>query len=171
MILWYACCVLMFVCVLSNSLVNVSFLIFQKLINYLRVHSHSACYAVSMSPPVAQQIIASTRIIMGRDGTNEGTLTVAFDRLYLRLKCRDVVTLYMDLLQAPRGLDSWPGIPATSGVACMRWVLSSTATWTHQLCLCCSSALARLRESWDISHGTHGTDYVCWQPCHASFVI
>jgi len=48
------------------------FYFFQKLINYLRVNSHAACYASSMSPPVAQQIITSMRIIMGEEGGNEG---------------------------------------------------------------------------------------------------
>lgn len=47
-------------------------LLFQKLIDYLRAHSHSTCYAGSMSPPVVQQIITSMSIIMGKDGTDEG---------------------------------------------------------------------------------------------------
>lgn len=44
----------------------------QELIDYLRRHSHSAMYATSMSPPVAQQIITSMKIIMGEDGTTLG---------------------------------------------------------------------------------------------------
>lgn len=44
----------------------------QELIDYLRCHSHSAMYATSMSPPVAQQIITSMKIIMGEDGTTLG---------------------------------------------------------------------------------------------------
>jgi len=44
----------------------------RKLISYLRINSHAACYATSMAPPVAQQIISSMRIIMGEDGTDEG---------------------------------------------------------------------------------------------------
>ncbi|KAK7907111.1 hypothetical protein WMY93_015723 [Mugilogobius chulae] len=44
----------------------------KELIDYLRIHSHSALYATSMSPPVAQQIISSMRIIMGEDGTTLG---------------------------------------------------------------------------------------------------
>ncbi|MEE6526767.1 hypothetical protein FKM82_027616, partial [Ascaphus truei] len=39
------------------------------LIDYLRTHSHSNAYATSMSPPVAQQVIASMKCIMGEDGT------------------------------------------------------------------------------------------------------
>uniref|UniRef100_A0A3Q4HM19 Serine palmitoyltransferase, long chain base subunit 2b n=1 Tax=Neolamprologus brichardi TaxID=32507 RepID=A0A3Q4HM19_NEOBR len=44
----------------------------KELIDYLRRHSHSAMYATSMSPPVAQQIITSMKIIMGEDGTTLG---------------------------------------------------------------------------------------------------
>ncbi|KAL7286085.1 hypothetical protein TKK_0019601 [Trichogramma kaykai] len=44
----------------------------KALINYLRVHSHAHTYAVSMSPPIAQQIITSMKIIAGEDGTHDG---------------------------------------------------------------------------------------------------
>ncbi|XP_072300893.1 serine palmitoyltransferase 2b [Eucyclogobius newberryi] len=44
----------------------------KDLIDYLRTHSHSGLYATSMSPPVAQQIISSMKIIMGEDGTPLG---------------------------------------------------------------------------------------------------
>ncbi|XP_062406856.1 serine palmitoyltransferase 2b [Sardina pilchardus] len=44
----------------------------KELIDYLRTHSHSAVYATSISPPVAQQIITSMKCIMGEDGTNLG---------------------------------------------------------------------------------------------------
>lgn len=44
----------------------------KELINHIRAYSHAACYASSMSPPVAQQIITSMTIIMGEDGTDEG---------------------------------------------------------------------------------------------------
>ncbi|KAG7238677.1 hypothetical protein INR49_030643 [Caranx melampygus] len=65
----------------------------KELIDYLRSHSHSALYATSMSPPVAQQIITSMKIIMGEDGT-----TLGADRLrqlsenttYFRRKLRDM---------------------------------------------------------------------------------
>ncbi|XP_042358952.1 serine palmitoyltransferase 2b [Plectropomus leopardus] len=64
-----------------------------ELIDYLRSHSHSALYATSMSPPVAQQIITSMKIIMGEDGT-----TLGADRLrqlsenttYFRRKLREM---------------------------------------------------------------------------------
>ncbi|KAI4895260.1 hypothetical protein NFI96_011740, partial [Prochilodus magdalenae] len=44
----------------------------KELIDYLRTHSHSAVYATSMSPPVAQQTITSMKCIMGEDGTTLG---------------------------------------------------------------------------------------------------
>ncbi|CAI5764318.1 serine palmitoyltransferase 2 [Podarcis lilfordi] len=44
----------------------------KELIDYLRVHSHSAVYATSLSPPVIEQIIASVKCIMGEDGTTLG---------------------------------------------------------------------------------------------------
>jgi len=44
----------------------------KKLIDYIKLRSHSVCYATSMSPPVAQQIISSMKVIMGLDGTTEG---------------------------------------------------------------------------------------------------
>uniref|UniRef100_A0A803T3D5 serine C-palmitoyltransferase n=1 Tax=Anolis carolinensis TaxID=28377 RepID=A0A803T3D5_ANOCA len=44
----------------------------KELIDYLRVHSHSAVYATSLSPPVVQQIITTMKCIMGEDGTTLG---------------------------------------------------------------------------------------------------
>ncbi|KAI4499605.1 hypothetical protein M0802_005175 [Mischocyttarus mexicanus] len=44
----------------------------KTLINYLRVHSQAHTYATAMSPPIAQQIISSMRIISGEDGTDAG---------------------------------------------------------------------------------------------------
>lgn len=44
----------------------------KDLINHIRIHSHAHTYAVSMSPPIAQQIITSMKIISGEDGTNAG---------------------------------------------------------------------------------------------------
>lgn len=44
----------------------------KDLVDYLRIHSHSAAYAVSMSPPIAEQIIRSMKLIMGLDGTTQG---------------------------------------------------------------------------------------------------
>ena len=45
----------------------------KQLIGYLRSNSQSGSYATSMSPPVVQQIISAMRIIMGKDGTDNGT--------------------------------------------------------------------------------------------------
>ncbi|XP_017724737.1 PREDICTED: serine palmitoyltransferase 3 isoform X1 [Rhinopithecus bieti] len=44
----------------------------KDLVDYLRVHSHSAVYASSMSPPIAEQIIRSLKHLMGLDGTTQG---------------------------------------------------------------------------------------------------
>ncbi|XP_058535680.1 serine palmitoyltransferase 3 [Ochotona princeps] len=44
----------------------------KDLVDYIRVHSHSAAYATSMSPTVAEQIIRSMKFIMGLDGTTQG---------------------------------------------------------------------------------------------------
>lgn len=44
----------------------------QKLINHLRLHSHTSVYSSTMTPAVAQQIISSMNIIMGKDGTLQG---------------------------------------------------------------------------------------------------
>ncbi|GLV39974.1 lace [Carabus blaptoides fortunei] len=47
------------------------------LINYLRKYSYSHKYAASMSPPVAAQIIAVLKILLGMDGTDEGQRRIA----------------------------------------------------------------------------------------------
>ena len=44
----------------------------KEIIDAMRMQSHSNIYAMSISPPVCAQIIASMKIIMGRDGTNDG---------------------------------------------------------------------------------------------------
>ncbi|XP_004634397.2 serine palmitoyltransferase 3 [Octodon degus] len=44
----------------------------KEIVDYLRVNSHSAAYAVSMSPPIAEQIIRSLKLLMGLDGTSQG---------------------------------------------------------------------------------------------------
>ncbi|KAL8169110.1 UNVERIFIED_CONTAM: Serine palmitoyltransferase 2 [Gekko kuhli] len=44
----------------------------KELIDYLRVHSHSAVYATSLSPPVVEQSITTIKCIMGEDGTTIG---------------------------------------------------------------------------------------------------
>lgn len=42
------------------------------MINYLKKYSHASTYGTAIAAPVAQQIITSMSIIMGRDGTDEG---------------------------------------------------------------------------------------------------
>ncbi|KAK7476261.1 hypothetical protein BaRGS_00032537, partial [Batillaria attramentaria] len=44
----------------------------KRLINHLKVHSHSAIYSCAMAAPVTQQVISTMSIIMGRDGSGEG---------------------------------------------------------------------------------------------------
>ncbi|XP_072783721.1 serine palmitoyltransferase 3 isoform X2 [Taeniopygia guttata] len=44
----------------------------KDLVDFLRTHSHSAVYATSMCPPVAEQIIRAMRCLMGLDGTTQG---------------------------------------------------------------------------------------------------
>lgn len=51
----------------------------KKLISFLRANSHAHCYASSMAPAIAQQILTSMKIMMGADGTNEGKKRI--DRL------------------------------------------------------------------------------------------
>ncbi|KAK9507490.1 hypothetical protein O3M35_007339 [Rhynocoris fuscipes] len=47
------------------------------LIDCIRENSHADFYASSMSQPIAQQIITSMKIIMGKDGTDEGVKRIA----------------------------------------------------------------------------------------------
>lgn len=49
----------------------------KELIDYLRLHSIANCYASSMSAPVTAQIIETLRIIMGKDGSDEGRKRIA----------------------------------------------------------------------------------------------
>ncbi|KAK6109439.1 Serine palmitoyltransferase 2 [Brugia pahangi] len=46
----------------------------KRLINYIRANSAATIYALPMSPPVAQQIISSMKIMMGLDGSNDGEM-------------------------------------------------------------------------------------------------
>lgn len=49
----------------------------KKLIDHIRMYSYAHCYATSMSPPVAQQIISSLNIIMGLEQGDEGKKRIA----------------------------------------------------------------------------------------------
>ena len=57
----------------------------QAVINHLRKHSHAATYAAPISAPVAQQVISSMKIIMGEDGTKEGSVPACLHVIQLRV--------------------------------------------------------------------------------------
>ncbi|XP_043789420.1 serine palmitoyltransferase 2 isoform X1 [Apis laboriosa] len=63
------------------------------LINHLRIHSHAHTYAAAMSPPIAQQIITSMKIIAGEDGTDDGkrrTKQLARNTRYFRRRLNQI---------------------------------------------------------------------------------
>ncbi|XP_011311555.1 serine palmitoyltransferase 2 [Fopius arisanus] len=76
----------------------------RALINHLRVHSHAHSYAVSMSPPIAQQIITSMTIIMGEDGTDAGkirTKQLARNTRYFRRKLHQMGVIILGHEHSP----------------------------------------------------------------------
>lgn len=65
----------------------------KTLINHLRIHSHAHTYAAAMSPPIAQQIITSMKIISGEDGTDDGkrrTKQLARNTRYFRRRLNQI---------------------------------------------------------------------------------
>ncbi|XP_040837768.1 serine palmitoyltransferase 3 [Ochotona curzoniae] len=65
----------------------------KDLVDYIRVHSHSAAYATSMSPTVAEQIIRAIKFIMGLDGTTQGVQRVqqlTKNTIYFRQRLREM---------------------------------------------------------------------------------
>lgn len=61
------------ICYLGTSkLIHTLFCLCKDLVDFLRTHSHSAVYATSMCPPVAEQIIRAMKCLMGLDGTTQG---------------------------------------------------------------------------------------------------
>ncbi|XP_069811368.1 serine palmitoyltransferase 3-like [Dendropsophus ebraccatus] len=65
----------------------------KDLVDYLRNHSHSAVYAASISPPIAEQIIRVMKCIMGTDGTLTGRQRLnqlAENTRYFRRRLRDL---------------------------------------------------------------------------------
>ncbi|XP_062900585.1 serine palmitoyltransferase 2 [Mobula hypostoma] len=65
----------------------------KELVDYLRSYSHSTVYATSMSAPVAEQIIASMKCIMGEDGTTLGQTRVqqlAENTRYFRRRLKEM---------------------------------------------------------------------------------
>lgn len=66
----------------------------KKLIDYLRVRSHASCYATTMAPPVARQIIGVIDSIIGNDDPNENEGLQRIKKLrentiYFRSKLRE----------------------------------------------------------------------------------
>lgn len=51
---------------------NIHFNLFQELIQYLKYTCPAHLYATSISPPAAQQIISSIKVILGEDGSSRG---------------------------------------------------------------------------------------------------
>jgi len=49
-----------------------SWIYFQELIEYLKYTCPAHLYATSISPPAAQQIISSIKVILGEDGSSRG---------------------------------------------------------------------------------------------------
>ena len=47
-------------------------LLFKDLIDHIRVTSHSAAYATSMSPPVVEQIVSVLNSLLDNDEEHEG---------------------------------------------------------------------------------------------------
>jgi serine palmitoyltransferase len=63
----------------------------KQLIQMLRKNSHAHNYGTAMTPPIAQQILSSMRIIMGEDGTQEGVKRIRQLRRnarYFRMKLK-----------------------------------------------------------------------------------
>ncbi|KAF2894305.1 hypothetical protein ILUMI_11867 [Ignelater luminosus] len=65
----------------------------KQLITYLRQQSYASKYACAMSPPVAAQIIAVLKILMGKDGTDTGRKrieTLARNTRYFRRRLAQI---------------------------------------------------------------------------------
>ncbi|XP_073409922.1 serine palmitoyltransferase 3-like [Dendrobates tinctorius] len=63
----------------------------RDLVDYLRTHSHSALYASSMSPPVAEQIIRVMKCTMAHDGTGQQRVQQLMENTrYFRKKLHDL---------------------------------------------------------------------------------
>ncbi|XP_062617555.1 serine palmitoyltransferase 2-like [Saccostrea cucullata] len=65
----------------------------KNLINHLRVSSHSAIYSSSMPMCVVQQVLSSMKIMLGKDGTDEGKKridTLAWNTTYFRTRMKEM---------------------------------------------------------------------------------
>ncbi|ESN98913.1 hypothetical protein HELRODRAFT_66644 [Helobdella robusta] len=76
----------------------------KKLIDFIRLKSHSACYASSMSPPVAQQIISSMKVIMGVNDPAEGKKRLgqlAWNSRYFRRRLQEMGFIIYGNIDSP----------------------------------------------------------------------
>ncbi|CAO3673564.1 unnamed protein product [Umbelopsis vinacea] len=65
----------------------------KAVIDHLRLHNHAYQYAEPISIPVAQQVLTSTKIICGEDGTDDGRRRIkqlAENSLYFAAKLREL---------------------------------------------------------------------------------
>ncbi|XP_055957121.1 serine palmitoyltransferase 2 [Patella vulgata] len=65
----------------------------KKMINYLKSYSHSSVYSSVMSPPVAQQVITTMKIIMGKNGNTDGLRRIrqlAWNTRYFRRRLQEL---------------------------------------------------------------------------------
>ncbi|CAJ0590634.1 unnamed protein product [Cylicocyclus nassatus] len=65
----------------------------KEVIDHLRVNSPTGLYSSPMSPPVAQQVITSMSIIMGKEGTDDGVRRIkqlARNARYFRLRLKQM---------------------------------------------------------------------------------
>lgn len=119
---------------------------FQELIQYLKYTCPAHLYATSISPPAAQQIISSIKVILGEDGSSRGIrkesvflsdiLKEVFLKLITRiwayisiLFCSDIVSL-----QGLKNLREYAKIATFSGQSCRKWVLRFLVIMIHQWC-------------------------------------
>lgn len=79
----------------------------KSLIDHIRIQSHSTCYSSSMSAPVVYQIMTALKIIMGRDGTNDGQKRIQQLACNVRYFRRQLV----DMGFIVYGNDSSPVVP------------------------------------------------------------
>lgn len=63
---------------------------FQELIQYLKYTCPAHLYGTSISPPAAEQIISSIRVILGEDGSSRGAINGFIS------SCRDGSTFILE---------------------------------------------------------------------------
>lgn len=127
----------------------------KKLIDFIRISSHSNCYASSMSPPVTGQIIMAIKQIMGIDESNEGVRRIkqlAENTSYFRDKLIKMgfivygnhaspvvpVMLYM-----PSKIGGFNRLMLEHGVACVTVGFPATGLTGGRVRFCLSAAHTR----------------------------